>query len=58
MANPYDIGLDKNPANYQPLTPLEHAMPAYTLEHSYQGKGLGTLWSAPQQRWPFALTVA
>src|SRR6476659_6441850 len=22
MANPYDIGLDKNPANYQPLTPL------------------------------------
>ena len=22
MANPYDIGLGKNPANYQPLTPL------------------------------------
>ena len=22
MANPYDNGLDKNPANYQPLTPL------------------------------------
>jgi fatty-acyl-CoA synthase len=22
MANPYDAGLDKNPANYQPLTPL------------------------------------
>ncbi|MBC8012467.1 MAG: acyl-CoA synthetase [Methyloceanibacter sp.] len=22
MANPYDTGLDKNPANYQPLTPL------------------------------------
>ncbi len=22
MANPYDHGLDKNPANYQPLTPL------------------------------------
>ena len=22
MANPYDTGLDRNPANYQPLTPL------------------------------------
>jgi fatty-acyl-CoA synthase len=22
MANPYDMGLDKNPANYQPLSPL------------------------------------
>src|SRR5262245_52059004 len=22
MANPYDTGLDKTPANYQPLTPL------------------------------------
>ncbi len=22
MANPYDTGLDKNAANYQPLTPL------------------------------------
>ncbi len=22
MANPYETGLDKNPANYQPLTPL------------------------------------
>ncbi len=22
MTNPYDIGLDRNPANYQPLTPL------------------------------------
>ena len=22
MTNPYDIGLDQNPANYQPLTPL------------------------------------
>lgn len=41
---------------YQPLTPLEHAMPAYTLEHSYQGKGLGTLWSVPQQRSAFVGT--
>ncbi|WP_338701901.1 hypothetical protein V5279_43275 [Bradyrhizobium sp. 26S5] len=22
MRNPYNIGLDKNPANFQPLTPL------------------------------------
>ena len=24
MSNPYEIGLDKNPANYQPLTPLTY----------------------------------
>ena len=35
---------------YKPLTPVEHAMAAYTLEQSYQGKGLGTVWSYPDHR--------
>ena len=29
---------------YQPLTKLEHAMPAYTLENSYTGDALGQTW--------------
>ncbi|MGH9321877.1 MAG: AMP-binding protein, partial [Vicinamibacteria bacterium] len=36
MSNPYDVGLDKNPANYQPLTPipfLERAAAVYP-EHT------------------------
>ncbi|MEM6932689.1 MAG: AMP-binding protein, partial [Pseudomonadota bacterium] len=24
MTSPYDLGLDRNPANFQPLTPLSH----------------------------------
>lgn len=35
---------------YQPLTSVEHAMAAYTVEQSYQGKGLGTVWSYPGKR--------
>src|SRR5580698_556027 len=35
---------------YQPLTQLEHAMAAYTVEQSYQGKGLNTTWSYPGKR--------
>jgi hypothetical protein len=35
---------------YQPLTPLKHAMPAYTLANSYHGQGLGTTWSSPDKR--------
>ena len=35
---------------YQPLTNLNHAMPAYTLANSYQGDGLGTKWSNPDKR--------
>ncbi len=38
---------------YQPLTKLEHAMPAYSLEHSYQGDGLGTTWKSPDKRSAF-----
>jgi hypothetical protein len=35
---------------YQPLTTVDHAMAAYSVEHSYQGKGLGTTWSYPGKR--------
>lgn len=38
---------------YLPLTKLEHAMPAYTLAHSFKGEGLGTKWSTPGQRSAF-----
>jgi hypothetical protein len=35
---------------YKPLTELQHAMAAYTVEQSYQGKGLNTTWSYPGKR--------
>jgi hypothetical protein len=34
---------------YQPLTKVEHAMPAFAMSHTYQGDGLGTKWNAPGQ---------
>jgi hypothetical protein len=38
---------------YDPLTKLEHAMPAYALAHSYKGKELNTTWSSPEKRSAF-----
>jgi hypothetical protein len=38
---------------YEPLTPVDHAMPAYTLANSYSGGGLGTSWSSPYKRSAF-----
>jgi hypothetical protein len=38
---------------YPPLTKLEHAMPAYALENSYQGGGLGETWSSRLRRSSF-----
>jgi len=38
---------------YRPLTKVDHAMPAYTVAHSYQGQGLNTRWSTPDQRSSF-----
>jgi hypothetical protein len=35
---------------YKPLTQLDHGMAAYTVEQSYQGKGLNTTWSYPGKR--------
>jgi hypothetical protein len=43
---------------YPPLTSLTHSMPAYTLENSYRGKGLGTVWSSPDKRSSFIGTFA
>ena len=41
---------------YPPLTTLEHAMPAYALENSYQGDGLNETWSQPFRRSGFVGT--
>lgn len=38
---------------YQPLSKLEHAMPAYSLANSFEGKALGTTWSSPDKRSAF-----
>ena len=38
---------------YPPLTEVDHAMPAYTLAHHYNGKDLGTTWSSPEKRSAF-----
>jgi hypothetical protein len=38
---------------YQPLTPVGHAMAAYTVTHDFKGPGLGTVWSSPGKRSAF-----
>jgi len=38
---------------YEPLTPVEHAMPAYTVTNGYSGKGLGTVWNYSGNRGSF-----
>lgn len=38
---------------YRPLSNLHHAMPAYTTAHSFQGEGLNSRWSLPNQRSAF-----
>jgi hypothetical protein len=38
---------------YPPLNQVEHAMPAYALDDSYQGDGLGGTWSSPFRRSAF-----
>jgi hypothetical protein len=35
---------------YPPLTKLDHSMPAYALENTYGGDGLGTTWKSPFKR--------
>jgi hypothetical protein len=37
-------------AFYDPLTELDHAMPAYAIEHDYQGSGLNATWRSPDKR--------
>jgi hypothetical protein len=38
---------------YEPLTKLDHAMPAYAMAHDYKGQGLGATWSSPEKRSAF-----
>jgi hypothetical protein len=38
------------------MVATDHAMPAYTLAHSYNGKDLGTTWSSPEKRSAFVAT--
>ena len=38
---------------YPPLAKLEHVMPAYALENSYQGEGLGETWTNRLRRSSF-----
>lgn len=38
---------------YDPLTDLDHAMPAYALAHEFRGQGLNTTWSSPYKRSAF-----
>jgi len=41
---------------YPPLTKLDHVMPAYTLETSYQGEGLNEKWNVRFRRSGFVGT--
>ena len=41
---------------YQPLTDVNHAMPAYALAHNYKGNALGSTWSSPEKRSAFVST--
>jgi len=38
---------------YQPLTKLNHAMPAYALANQFRGTGLDSTWSSPDKRSAF-----
>ncbi len=41
---------------YRPLTKLDHAMPAVSVAHDFQGDGLGTKWDMPNKRSSFVGT--
>ena len=41
---------------YQPLTPVEHAMAAYTVANDFNGNGLGTVWKYSGNRGSFVGT--
>lgn len=41
---------------YEPLTELDHAMPAVAVAHRFDGKGLDTTWSSPDKRSAFVGT--
>lgn len=35
---------------YEPMTKLDHAMPAYALQNTYAGNALGTVWKSQEKR--------
>lgn len=41
---------------YRPLTKLDHSMPAYALNHRFNGKELNSRWSSPDKRSAFVGT--
>ena len=41
---------------YDPLTKLDHAMPAFTTAHRFNGEDLNTRWSSPDKRSAFVGT--
>jgi hypothetical protein len=41
---------------YQPLTKVDHAMPAYTVANGFSGSGLGTSWNYSGNRGSFVGT--
>lgn len=41
---------------YPPLTAVDHAMPAYTLDDSFSGAGLGVVWNLRSERSAFVGT--
>ena len=43
---------------YQPLTKLDHAMPAVASAHGFHGEGLGATWSNPGKRSAFVGSFA
>lgn len=43
---------------YPPLAPVNAPTPAYTLVHSFQGKGLNDTWRSPHKRSAFIATFA
>ncbi len=43
---------------YPPLTKLAHAMPAFTLEETFSGQGLGVVWDRADRRSAFIGTFA
>ena len=38
---------------YQPLTKLDHAMPAHTVDNRFSGEGLNVMWSSPDKNSAF-----
>lgn len=43
---------------YPPLTRFDHAMPAYTLAHTFDGQGLNATWNSPDRRSAFVGTFS